>query len=84
MRQRRSWLIATLAGAAGLLIRPGLAFAAVDPATVPESKRTKAGRHLMASDVPAFIQAQGGAGKVLFLDLRTRAEAMYVGMAAGN
>jgi len=37
----------------------------------------------MAADVPAFIQDQGGAGKVLFLDLRTRPEAMYVGMATG-
>jgi rhodanese-related sulfurtransferase len=37
----------------------------------------------MAADVPAFIQTQGGATKVLFLDLRTRAEAMYVGMATG-
>lgn len=37
----------------------------------------------MAADMPAFIQAQGGAGKVLFLDLRTRAEATYVGMATG-
>ncbi len=80
---RRRWLAAAAAGAAGLLMRPGWVRAAVDPATVPEPKRTKAGRYLMAADVPAFIQAQGGAGKVLFLDLRTRAEAMYVGMATG-
>jgi len=33
--------------------------------------------------VPAFIQARGGIGKVLFLDVRTRAEAVYVGMATG-
>lgn len=83
LTKRRRWLAAAAAGAIGLLIRPGLAQAAVDPATVPEPKRTKAGRYLMAADVPAFIQAQGGAGKVLFLDLRTRAEAMYVGMATG-
>ena len=83
LTKRRRWLAAAAAGAIGLLIRPGLAQAAVDPATVPEPKRTRAGRYLMAADVPAFIQAQGGAGKVLFLDLRTRAEAMYVGMAAG-
>ena len=67
----------------GLLIRPGLAEAAVDPSTLAEPKRTKSGLYLTAADVPAFIQAQGGAGKVLFLDLRTRAEAMYVGMATG-
>lgn len=82
-QERRRWLVATVAGTAAILLRPGLALAAVDPATVPEPKRTKAGRYLMAADVPAFIQIQGGAGKVLFLDLRTRAEAMYVGMATG-
>jgi rhodanese-related sulfurtransferase len=81
--QRRRWLVAGLAGAGGMLMRPGLAHAGVDPATVAEPKRTKAGRYLMAADIPAFIQAQGDAGKVLFLDLRTRAEAMYVGMAQG-
>lgn len=80
---RRHWLATASAGAIGLLMRPGWAQAAVDPATVPEPKRTKAGRYLTAAEVPAFIQAQGGAGKVLFLDLRTRAEAMYVGMATG-
>lgn len=78
---RRQWLVAAFACAAALLTSPRHALAAVDPATVPEPKRTKAGRYLVAADVPAFIQAQGGAGKVLFLDLRTRAEAMYVGMA---
>jgi rhodanese-related sulfurtransferase len=82
-RQRRRWLVASLASAVGLLVRPGFAFAAVDPATVAEPKRTKAGRYLMAADVPTFIQAQGGASKVLFLDVRTRAEAMYVGMVTG-
>ena len=81
--QRRRWLGGALAGAAGLLLWPGLAQAAVDPATVAEPKRTKAERYLMAADVPAFIQARGGADKVLFIDLRTRAEAMYVGMAQG-
>lgn len=82
-RQRRRWMIQGLAGTAGLLLWPALVQAAVDPATVPDPKRTKAGRYLMAADVPGFVQAQGGAGKVLFLDLRTRAEAMYVGMASG-
>ena len=81
--QRRHWLVTTLAGAASLFVGPGLARAAVDPATVAEPKRTKAGLYLMAAEVPAFIQSQGGAGKLLFLDLRTRAEAMYVGMATG-
>ena len=80
---RRRWLVCALAGAAGVLLRPGFALAAVDPATVAQAKRTKAERYLMAADVPAFIQAQGGPSRVLFLDLRTRAEAMYVGMAQG-
>jgi rhodanese-related sulfurtransferase len=80
---RPRWLAAAAAGAIGLLMRPGIAQAAVKPANVAELKRTKAGRYLMAADVPTFIQAQGGAGKVLFLDLCTRAEAMYVGMANG-
>lgn len=80
---RRQWLVAAFAGAAALLTSPRHALAAVDPATVPEPKRTKAGRYLVAAEVPAFIQAQGGPAKVLFLDLRTRAEAMYVGMAIG-
>jgi len=82
-RQRRHWLLTTLAVAVGVLGQPGLASAAVDPATLAEAKRTKAGRYLVAAEVPSFIQAQGGTGKVLFLDLRTRAEAMYVGMASG-
>jgi rhodanese-related sulfurtransferase len=57
--------------------------ASVDPSTLPPAKRTEAALYLEATDVPAFITAQGGAARVLFLDLRTRAEAMYVGMAEG-
>jgi len=56
---------------------------AVDPAAVPEAKRTKAGHYLWAADVPDFLKAKGSPGKLLFLDLRTRAEAMYVGMPTG-
>ena len=83
---RRRWLLSHAALAAGGLIlgsAPGVARAAVDPTTVAPAKRTKAGRYLMAAEVPAFIESQGGAAKVLFLDIRTRAEAMYVGMATG-
>lgn len=80
---RRQWLASALAGVVALLAPLGQARAAVDAASVAEPKRTKAGRYLMAADVPGFVQGQGGAGKVLFLDLRTRAEAMYVGMASG-
>lgn len=85
---RRQWLqgaagASALALLAGLGAWPRAARAAVDPATVPEAKRTKAGRYLMAAEVPGFIAAQGGPARVLFLDVRTRAEAMYVGMAGG-
>ncbi|MBL8329145.1 MAG: sulfurtransferase [Rubrivivax sp.] len=66
-----------------MMLWPGRSLAAVDPASVPEAKRSKAGRYLLASEVPGFIQAQGGPARLLFLDLRTRAEAMYVGMATG-
>ncbi len=74
---------AGLARALGLLALPAAARAAVDPSTVPEPKRTRAARYLQAAEVPAFIESSGGAAKVLFLDVRTRAEAMYVGMASG-
>jgi rhodanese-related sulfurtransferase len=47
---------------------------------VPEPKRSKLALYLEAKDVPALIDAQGGPAKVLFLDIRTRAEAMFVGM----
>lgn len=81
--RRRLCLALAVAGTGSLWAGAGTAVAAVDAATLPEPKRTKAGRYLIAADVPGFIQAQGGAARVLFLDLRTRAEAMYVGMAQG-
>ncbi len=67
-------------GLAGLALAGSSKAAAVNPATVPEPKRSKAGLYLEAKDVPAFIDANGGSAKVLFLDVRTRAEAMFVGM----
>jgi rhodanese-related sulfurtransferase len=81
--QRRHLLAAAAATLAHTLpfAAPAAQAAPVDPASVPEPKRTRAGLYLNAADVPAFIEAQGGAAQVLFLDLRTRAEAMYVGMA---
>ena len=72
---RRAWL-AVLAGA---VLSPTIAWAQLDPATVPEAKRTRAALYLQAREVPALLAAH--AGRVLFLDVRTRAEAMYVGMA---
>lgn len=46
---------------------------------VPAAKRTRLGLYLRAADVPAFQQALGPA--VLLIDIRTRSEAAYVGMA---
>ncbi|MFM2119802.1 MAG: hypothetical protein RL722_1270 [Pseudomonadota bacterium] len=54
---------------------------ALDAASVPELKRSKPALYLEAREVPDFLARQGG--KVLWLDVRTRAEAMYVGMADG-
>ena len=65
---------------AGPLMMGLAAQAAVDVSKVPEPKRSKLALYLDAKDVPAFIDSQGGAAKVLFLDIRTRAEAMFVGM----
>ena len=50
------------------------------PNRPPEVKRTMAGLYLEAKEVPTFIEQQGGTMKVLFIDVRTRAEAMFVGM----
>ena len=49
--------------------------------TLPDAKRTASALYLEAKEVPAFIDSNGGASRVLFLDVRTRAEAMFVGMA---
>ena len=65
---------------AGLALAGGAGAAVVNPSTVPEPKRNKSGLYLEAKDVPAFIDANGGSARVLFLDVRTRAEAMFVGM----
>jgi rhodanese-related sulfurtransferase len=65
---------------AGLTLASRGSIAAVDPAAVPEAKRSKANLYIEAKDVPAFIEAHGGPARVLFLDIRTRAEAMFVGM----
>jgi rhodanese-related sulfurtransferase len=53
----------------------------IDPSRVPEEQRSKIGLYLMPKQTPAFIKAQDG--KVLFLDVRTRAEAQFLGMAQG-
>ncbi|HTN50578.1 MAG TPA: rhodanese-like domain-containing protein [Burkholderiaceae bacterium] len=53
----------------------------IDPAKVPEEQRSKSNLYLLPKQTPAFLKAQNG--KVLFLDVRTRAEAQFLGMAEG-
>ena len=49
------------------------------PAKVPEEMRTKANLYLLPREAYQFVKAQKG--KVLFIDVRTRAEAQFLGMA---
>ena len=89
------WLMHRLVHRLLQRLSPGLAAAALMAALLPfpahsapgdklpEAKQTRAGLYLEAREVPGFIAQQGGGGKLLFLDLRTRAEAMFVGMADG-
>ena len=46
---------------------------------MPEEQRSKAGMYLMPKQTPALIKSKKG--KVLFVDVRTRAEAQFLGMA---
>lgn len=51
---------------------------AIDTEQVPAAKRSASGLHLTAVEAAAMKQANPD--KVLFIDIRTRAEAMYLGM----
>jgi rhodanese-related sulfurtransferase len=53
---------------------------AFDAASVPELKRTKVGQYLSAQEAASFLAKEGP--KSLFLDIRTPAEVMFVGMPA--
>lgn len=53
---------------------------AIELDQVPEAKRSASGLHLTAVEAAAMKQANPS--KVLFIDIRTRAEAMFVGMPA--
>lgn len=69
-----------------LLLFAGLAGAAdyvplADWSLLPEVKRTRSGHYL--TPVAAYEFARKEGAKSLFLDVRTRAEAMYVGMPDG-
>jgi rhodanese-related sulfurtransferase len=63
-----------------LIITP-LAALAVDPAGLPKIKVTKLGLYLEAKEVPAFLKKH--APKVLFVDLRTPEEQLFVGVPEG-
>jgi rhodanese-related sulfurtransferase len=54
---------------------------ALDAASVPEIKRTKLGHYFSAKEAAGFVATN--ASKSLFLDIRTPAEVMFVGMPAG-
>jgi rhodanese-related sulfurtransferase len=53
---------------------------AIDAGQVPANKRSSSGLHLTAVEAAEMKKNLGD--KVLLIDIRTRAEAMYVGMAA--
>ena len=83
MNRRRQLLLATLVAPIAAGVAQPARSQAVAAAKLPEAKRTRLALYVAARDVPALIEASGGPAKVLFLDVRTRAEAMYVGMADG-
>lgn len=53
--------------------------ASIDPKTLPETKRTIAGKYLSATE--AYEMVTKNPDKVLFVDVRTQAETQYVGIA---
>ncbi|MCU0841821.1 MAG: rhodanese-like domain-containing protein [Thiobacillaceae bacterium] len=65
---------------AALLALPTAALA-VDPASLPKIKVSKLGLYLEAREVPAFLEKH--APRVLFVDVRTPEEQLFVGTPAG-
>ncbi|MCP5277490.1 MAG: sulfurtransferase [Thiobacillus sp.] len=61
-----------------LMSQPALA---VDPASLPKIKVSKMGLYLEARDVPEFLKRHGP--KVLFVDVRTIEEVLFVGSPDG-
>lgn len=57
----------------------GAAAQKIDAARVPEEMRTQQGLYLLPKQAHQFVRSQKG--KVLFVDVRTRAEAQFLGMA---
>jgi rhodanese-related sulfurtransferase len=63
----------------GLALLFSLQAFAIDLEQVPAKKRSASGLHLIATEAAAMKNELGP--KVLLIDIRTRAEAMYVGVA---
>jgi rhodanese-related sulfurtransferase len=61
-----------------ILSLTGASVLAIETDKVPDDKRSSSGLHLTAMEAAAMKQANPG--RVLFIDIRTRAEAMYLGM----
>ena len=57
----------------------GAAAQKIDPSRVPEEMRSRQELYLLPTQAHQFVRAQKG--KVLFVDVRTRAEAQFLGMA---
>jgi rhodanese-related sulfurtransferase len=70
-------IIRTLASAA-LALAVSLPALAIDAARVPEEKRTRLGLYVDSKEAYAMKKDLGA--KALFVDVRTRAEAQYVGL----
>jgi rhodanese-related sulfurtransferase len=70
MKTFASWLF--------VLLVASTAAHAYDAASVPEPKRTKVGQYLSAQEAAKFMDQN--APKALFLDVRTPAEVMFLGM----
>lgn len=60
-------------------VSSGAAAQNLDASRVPEEMRTQQGLYLSPRQAHQFVRAQKG--KVLFVDVRTRAEAQFLGMA---
>lgn len=61
-----------------VLLTATLSAVAAGPENLPEYKQTKAGLYLTAKEANELIEKEGD--RILFLDVRTRPELMFVGM----
>ena len=69
-----------VAGLLAVLFLASTAAHAFDAAAVPAPKRTKLGQYLSSQEAAGFMDRN--ASKALFLDVRTPAEVMFLGMPA--